>query len=702
MKMRLISYGTMLFLTLICLAGTAAARVINDPEYGFQITIPNNWQTNSFLDGTDKVWAFAAPDNNAAIRIRSFKAPAGLTMEALISAFETHVLSGGQRLTIAPYTLNGINGKMAGYKGQFNNTDVGVGCFFTIQKKHAYIVWSMIPVSLFNARSVETDNILNTFTLSGIRAPHQKDVQRQITGEWTVYTGGFVGSADEMKTFYKGTLVISSNGTILNATINFDVYNRVEVLQSVKLINDQLTFTRPGVPQYYQARLSGGKLFGTFQHQQHTQRWWAEKKTVMRDTEDRDFQYQMLVLDDSGFEFLYPKHFQRFQQSEGQSQWADPHAAVGSRVVMAMQTMSRSMGNSLTSVHGKLINQVRGNSAAKLLSSNQLRVNGIPAYELRFTLRQQNQLKYFYYLVMDVQGPNVAAVSFVGPESMLKEIKQHFDKLKASVKQTGTSAIVGPEPDATGECRSLGEVYTDGTGDNRTKKRGGTYLAIPKANIPLTSSLNINVQSGNFSYVTVHARYNNGTWSTAYQGPLTKLSVNQFKSFLSQPKCTHLIVSVNGAHEVYSSVPCKAEIKVCQGDSACRSAGDVYTDGTGDNRTKNQEIRLKYKPEGKTIETTRIKKSKLLSQLPGEYHLTQIGGVGAPGGGNTSIVSEVYYIYEDGTLTFHAERKDTDPVSRSSTWTMKGDVVTINGLEYRFNGTTLTLISKYPWIFTKK
>lgn len=454
MKMRLISYGTIIFLTLICLAGTASARVINDPEYGFQITIPNNWQTNSFMDGTDKVWAFAAPDNNAAIRIRSFKAPARLTMEALISAFETHILSGGQRLTIAPYTLNGINGKMAGYKGRFNNTDVGVGCFFTIQKKHAYIVWSMIPVSLFNARSGETDAILNTFSLSGIKAPYQKDVQQQITGEWTIYTGGFVGSADEMKTFYKGTLVISSNGTILNATINFDVYNRVEVLQSVKFINNQLTFTRPGVPQYYQARLSGGKLFGTFQHQQHTQRWWAEKKTDMPDAEDRDFQYQMLVLDDSGFEFLYPKHFQRFQQSEGQSQWADPHAAVGSRVVMAMQTMSRSMGNSLTSVHGKLINQVRGNSAAKLLSSNQLRVNGIPAYELRFTLRQQNQLKYFYYLVMDVQGPNVAAVSFVGPESMLKEIKQHFDKLKASVKQVKMSSNGGKPatPPQTGEA----------------------------------------------------------------------------------------------------------------------------------------------------------------------------------------------------------------------------------------------------------
>ena len=124
-----------------CLAGISQARVVQDSEYGFEITVPDNWRTNSFVDGTDRVWALVAPDRNATVRIRAFQAPSGLTMPLLITAFETHVLKDAQRLTLEPYTLNGIAGQMAGYKAKFDNIDVGIGCFYTIQKQKAYIVW---------------------------------------------------------------------------------------------------------------------------------------------------------------------------------------------------------------------------------------------------------------------------------------------------------------------------------------------------------------------------------------------------------------------------------------------------------------------------------------------------------------------------------------------------------------------------------
>lgn len=167
-------YGSIVFLAVICLTGNAQAGVVSDTEYGFRITIPDNWRTNSFMDGKDKVWAFAAPDQNSAIRIRAFKAPPGLSMETLMSGFETHVLNGGQKLIAKPHALNGINGKMVGYKGRFNNIDVGIGCFYTIHNGNAYIVWSMIPVSLFNTRSGQADAIMNTFTLPKNMAHHRK------------------------------------------------------------------------------------------------------------------------------------------------------------------------------------------------------------------------------------------------------------------------------------------------------------------------------------------------------------------------------------------------------------------------------------------------------------------------------------------------------------------------------------------------
>jgi hypothetical protein len=480
-----------------CLAGISQARVVQDTEYGFEITVPDNWRTNSFVDGTDRVWALVAPDRNATVRIRAFQAPSGLTMPLLITAFETHVLKDAQRLTLEPYTLNGIAGQMAGYKAKFDNIDVGIGCFYTIQKQKAYIVWSMIPVALFQARSAEADAILNTFTLSGFGPP-----------------------------------------------------------------------ARPRQDRPRHREHSDDRPFGP----------------------GAGFRYQALSVDDSHFEFLYPAHFRRFQQSEGQSQWADPNAPQDRRVVMVVQTMSRGMGNSLQSVHDQLARQVKNNSAARLQRSSRLSVNGIAAYELRFTLDQRNERKYFSYLVLDIQGPNVATVSFVGPESLHDEMQQHFEKLKDSVHQTKTSDVHAPPPAPDGDCRRIGEVYTDGTGDRRTKKRGGTYLTISKQDIAPGASIGIRVLSGNFSYVTVHARYEGGIWKTAYQGPLRDLPVSRhFQSYLQEARCTHLVVSVNGAHEVYDPAACRAEIALCGASAGrCQSVGEVYTDGTGDRRTKKR------------------------------------------------------------------------------------------------------------------
>lgn len=167
MKFRQIFCTIILFWAAICLVEAAHARIVEDTKYSFRITVPDKWLLNTFTEGTDKIWAFASPDKNVGIRVRTFKAPVGLTIETLISVFEDNIFNGWQRFTKNPYILNGIDGVMAGYKGKFNNADVGVGCFYTIQKQNAYIVWSIIPVSLLSTRSREADSIINTFTITG-------------------------------------------------------------------------------------------------------------------------------------------------------------------------------------------------------------------------------------------------------------------------------------------------------------------------------------------------------------------------------------------------------------------------------------------------------------------------------------------------------------------------------------------------------
>lgn len=482
MKFRHVLYGAVLFLIVLSLAGTACARVVHDEEYGFQITIPNHWQSNAFMDGTDKIWAFAAPDNNAAVRIRSFKAPPGLSMTTLISAFENHILAGGQRLVLEPYTLNGMVGQMAGYKGRFNNIDVGIGCFYTIQKQNAYIVWSMIPASLFKDRSRETDAILNTFTISGVEAPRQTApaVPRPTVKEKDE-TSGFCRKVGEIYTDGTGDRRTKKRGgtylTIAKSDLPSTASVKIETLSgSLSYVAVHARYEGGIWKTAYQGPLTSfsvGRYFQSFlsqancthlivsvngAHEKYEPAACRAAVHICHAGDDRvsskpsesgmpkvlpggtgSADYQVLTIDDSGFEFLYPKHFQRFQQSEGQSQWADPNAPSGSRVIMVLQTLSRSMGNSLQSVHGKLVNQVKNTSAAKLLSSQPLTVNGLSAYDLRFTLDQQNQRKHFYYLVLDLKGPNVAAVSFVGPESLQEEMGRHFSKLKESVRQTRMS-----------------------------------------------------------------------------------------------------------------------------------------------------------------------------------------------------------------------------------------------------------------------
>ncbi|MBW1775951.1 MAG: hypothetical protein JRJ82_24300, partial [Deltaproteobacteria bacterium] len=129
------------------------------------------WLSNSFVEGTDRVWAFASPDENVAVRVRAFKHDPHADIFMVISLFESEIFGGGQRLALLDHTLNGIPGKLGAYQGVYNGNQVGVGAFYTVQNGNAYIIWSMIPTHLFNARSAEADAVINTFTITSSQVP---------------------------------------------------------------------------------------------------------------------------------------------------------------------------------------------------------------------------------------------------------------------------------------------------------------------------------------------------------------------------------------------------------------------------------------------------------------------------------------------------------------------------------------------------
>ena len=159
-----------LFLALLW-ASPSSARWYDDYQFGFRINAPENWMSNSFVEGRDRIWAFASPDQNVAVRVRAFTLDPQADIFTVISVFESVIFGGGQRLALMDHTLNGLQGKLGAYRGVYNGTQVGVGAFYTVQNGNAYIIWSIIPTHLFNVRSAEADAVINTFTLTTSRVP---------------------------------------------------------------------------------------------------------------------------------------------------------------------------------------------------------------------------------------------------------------------------------------------------------------------------------------------------------------------------------------------------------------------------------------------------------------------------------------------------------------------------------------------------
>lgn len=113
-------------------------------------------------------------------------------------------------------------------------------------------------------------------------------------------------------------------------------------------------------------------------------------------------------------------------------------------------------------------------------------------------------------------------------------------------------------------CRLAASIVNDGSGDSITKKSGGNYAAILLDTLQDEDILTVTNTSGTLRYLTLHARYQNGVWKTIYTGPLTEFPVRTYlATYKKDPTCTHVIVSVNGAHEKYDPLACKANIRIC-------------------------------------------------------------------------------------------------------------------------------------------
>lgn len=89
-------------------------------------------------------------------RIRSFKVNNNISKEQVIKTFSQNIIKGATQLVNQNHNLNGMDGGLAGFRWKYNNINVIVAAFYTIQNGTAYIVWTLIPENLSGKRTIHS------------------------------------------------------------------------------------------------------------------------------------------------------------------------------------------------------------------------------------------------------------------------------------------------------------------------------------------------------------------------------------------------------------------------------------------------------------------------------------------------------------------------------------------------------------------
>ncbi len=107
-------------------------------------------------------------------------------------------------------------------------------------------------------------------------------LNKDILGQWTIYSGGQVGTPEEWDARYRGTLSLSSWEGTYQGTVMYDIYQTKEELTEVTYQDGVLRFTRPPflgryVPQFFEAKVEGERMEGTFSEEGDSRhwRWWG-------------------------------------------------------------------------------------------------------------------------------------------------------------------------------------------------------------------------------------------------------------------------------------------------------------------------------------------------------------------------------------------------------------------------------------------
>lgn len=164
-------------------------------------------------------------------------------------------------------------------------------------------------------------------------------------------------------------------------------------------------------------------------------------------------------------------------------------------------------------------------------------------------------------------------------EAQFKKLKKKVEKKIDKLEEKEEKKKQKKEEKAAEE-----KFYAENFGTG-VRKTGGTYAGLEMAKLQDSDDLKFKCVAGKCNSVTVHGRTSNGMWYTLYQGQLKDVNVGTAVAG-KRNNYTHLLVSVNGAHESYDKTAAKLEIAKVAGkggsapkaDTAVKPDADVKPD----------------------------------------------------------------------------------------------------------------------------
>lgn len=215
--LRLIKILLLGFFITILNNNNAYSEWLIDHDYGFKIDVPASWSTNSYNEGSDKVHDLTSQDENIFIQIRSFEAGEGIDAQMLANLFDEGLIAeGAKQENMSNEELNGIPGVMGVYTTNYEGTDMGIITFSIVSDNNGYLIFTVVPLEMFEQKVDEADAVLTTFTLLS-KSSHYNDPEDDQAQNGL---GGITGSTSS-KAKGGGQNYVTISGGSINGTFNF-------------------------------------------------------------------------------------------------------------------------------------------------------------------------------------------------------------------------------------------------------------------------------------------------------------------------------------------------------------------------------------------------------------------------------------------------------------------------------------------------